>query len=324
MRRRRFIQNLSAVLIGSQLPLVACRKNQSVTFGLCTDVHKDLIPDADGRMLEFIRAVNKHDVDFIIQLGDFCFPKQANRRFLDIYNQFNKPHYHVLGNHDMDVCDKREVMDFWGMQEAFYAFDQGPFHFVVLDPNFFLDKDNPVDYKHGNYYAHSETRAYIPASQLEWLRSDLANTDKPTIIFSHQGLELKDGVHNQAEVRALLEESGKVIACFAGHHHTDLHTEINGIHYLQMNSMSYQWLGDQYQCSRRFNDEINLRYPNLKKTAPYEKPLFAIVRLETCGQLIIEGVEGDFMPPRPEELNVPDDLFDTPLTASISSRQLSF
>lgn len=324
MKRRIFIHHLSALTIGSLLPLSGCRNNQPVSFGICTDVHKDLIPDANERMQQFIETMNRVLPDFIIQLGDFCFPEVENEVFRDLFNQFGRPHYHVLGNHDMDTCDKRTVLDYWGVKKAYYSFDQGPFHFVVLDPNFFFDNNKPVAYKHGNYYAHPETRAAIPSEQLTWLKNDLGASNKPTIIFSHQGLELEDGVYNQKEVRHLLETSGKVIACFAGHHHTDLHTEINGIHYFQMNSMSYQWVGEKYKCESRFKGTFNSLYPSLKYTAPYQDSLFALVKVYPDGRLIIDGRQSVFMPPTPHELGALSHLYGIPLTASIGNRELKF
>jgi len=41
------------------------------------------------------------DVDFIVQLGDFCFPIPENEEILRIWNQFDGPKFHFLGNHDM-------------------------------------------------------------------------------------------------------------------------------------------------------------------------------------------------------------------------------
>jgi len=324
MKRRIFLRHLSALTIGSLLPLSGCRNNQPVSFGICTDVHKDLVPDANERMQQFMENMNQVSPDFIIQLGDFCFPNAENQTFLDLFNQYERPHYHVLGNHDMDTCDKRTVLDYWGAKMEYYSFDQGPFHFIVLDPNFFLDNDKYVAYSHGNYYAHPETHASIPSEQLNWLKNDLVATNKSTIIFSHQGFELMNGVHNQKEVRHLLESSGKVIACFAGHHHTDLHTEINNIHYLQMNSMSYQWVGEKYKCDTRYEGAFNRSYPSLKYTAPYQDPLFALVKVYPDGRLIIEGVQSVFIPPTPDELGMPSNLNDIPLMASIGNRELSF
>lgn len=74
------------------------------------------------------------------------------------------------------------------------------------------------------------------------------------LVFSHQSFEENDdGIENRSEIRDIFEKENhkasfnKVAASFCGHHHTDFVSEINGIHDIQINSMSYQWLGDKYQ-----------------------------------------------------------------------------
>ena len=86
-----------------------------VRFGICADVHKDVMHDADARLKTFINRMNKENVDFIIQLGDFCRPYDYNRGFLGIWNEFKGSRYQVLGNHDTDGGFTREqTLKFWG------------------------------------------------------------------------------------------------------------------------------------------------------------------------------------------------------------------
>jgi alkaline phosphatase len=79
----------------------------------------------------------------------------------------------------------------------------------------------------------------IPEPELAWLKEDLANTIKPTIVCIHQPLdvnfELTAGgplVFNHKEVQMILAESGGGVAGFQGHIHENGYTEIDGIHYL--------------------------------------------------------------------------------------------
>jgi alkaline phosphatase len=44
-------------------------------------------------------------------------------------------------------------------------------------------------------------------------------------------------VKNAAEVRKVLEESGKVLAVFQGHHHPGQYHEIDGIHYYTLKAV---------------------------------------------------------------------------------------
>jgi len=311
------------------IPLViicsSCAKNENVRFAICADVHQDIIHDAPRRIRTFVEEANNANVDFIIQLGDFCFPIEENKPFIEEWNNFPGHKCHVLGNHDMDVCSKQEVMVFWGMKQAYYSFDQGAFHFIVLDPNYFVEEGRFIDYEGGNYFAHTKTRATIPPTQLEWLKKDILQTDKLVVIFAHQNMEGNSGVNNQLEIRKLFEEANvsktKVIACFSGHDHDDQHTEINGIHYIRINSMSYEWVGSKYQYKERFTEEIDKYRPALKYTLPYEKPVFAIVEIDPDGLLTVKGKQGAYVLPGPDDLNV---KVDYQLSPSISDRSLNY
>jgi 3',5'-cyclic AMP phosphodiesterase CpdA len=208
---------------------------KAIRLGLCADPHKDIMHDADERLQVFIDAVNRDRPDFILQLGDFCCPYDRNRSFLNIWEQFKGPRYHTLGNHDRDGGFAwQQVQDFLGMPHRYYSFDQGGWHFVVLDGN----ERNPINPEPG--YPR-----YIGSVQLDWLRQDLGKAKAATIVFSHQSLEDEGGLENRSEVRAVLEAANaaagwrKVGLCLSGHHHIDFQRVINGIQYVQVNSMSY-------------------------------------------------------------------------------------
>jgi predicted phosphodiesterase len=289
---------------------------RTIRFGVCADVHKDVMPDADARLRTFVDRMNREPVDFIVQLGDFCRPIDMNRDFLGIWNRFKGPRYHVLGNHDTDGGFTRDqTLRFWGMPSKYYSFDIGAYHFVVLDGN---------DKKEG---AASGYARYMGREQAAWLQRDLSETRSPTVIFSHQSIENVGGLENGAEIRGILEranaEAGfrKVFACFSGHHHTDYDAVINGIHYIQINSMSYEWLGSKYKHAR-FSKEIEEAYPWVSHTAPYRDSLYAIVTLQPDQTIRILGVESEWIAPSPQELGVPENPGHAKSVPRISSRIL--
>jgi predicted phosphodiesterase len=299
-------------------------ENRVVRFGVMTDVHKDVMHDADHRLEVFISRMIQLRPDFVIQMGDFCIPIPENQGFLDIWKRFDRPRHHVLGNHDMDgdgrhrpdrayAFTPEETMAFWGMQKRYYSFDVHGVHIIVLDGNERGPEQKP-------YYR------YVLEKQAEWLRRDLAGTPFPTLVFIHQSLEREDGgVANQGSIRSILEQSrlnsgeGKVIACFSGHHHRDYVRRIRGILYPQINSMSYHWLGGKYAYDR-YGPEIAKRYPDLKYTAPYKDPLYALVTLDRKhGFLQIEGIQSEFVGPSPWELGASrEQLDDVTVTPRIS------
>lgn len=258
-----------------------------IRFGMIADAHADLIPDKMKRLDSFMEKVFTSETDFILQLGDFCFPKLENLDFVELWNTYGGSKYHVLGNHDMDVSSKGVIMDYLGMTDAYYSFDQGGVHFVVLDANYLYADGEYKHYDTANFYVDDSLRTFINSEQLEWLRSDLKTNQLPTIIFSHQSLiNPLWGVKNRVEVQQILEEANKeagyqkVIACFNGHDHIDFHRSLNGIHYIELNSMSYQWVGAKYSNKTRYDAALYTAYPNLDKIAPYEEALYTFVEID--------------------------------------------
>ena len=328
LSRRRFIQQASVVSFSSLVfpgqalpskdPLASARP---LRFGVIADVHKDIMHDADERLSAFIDAATRELVDFIIQLGDFCVPKDANRGFLDIWKRWQGPAYHVLGNHDTDGGYTREQAALYlGMPSTYYSFDQGDFHIVVLDGN-----DRPADHVSG--YPR-----YIDTEQQAWLREDLASTTHPTLVMVHQSLERADdgGVQNGAIIRSILEEANlaagyqKVLACFSGHHHRDYLRQIQGIAYPQINSASYFWVGGDHQHVR-YGQEVDNKYPWIKYTVPYKEALYAMVQVDPVRRtLTIEGRESEMVGPAPWDLGKTPEAWDAAtLRASISDQHVS-
>lgn len=308
------------------LGFAACQKEtKPVTFAVVSDLHQDIAHDAEERLGTFLRAANDNQVDFIIELGDFCMPKEENKPFLKRWQDYAGEKYMLLGNHDMDNCSKEEVMQFIGMNNRYYSFDKGDFHFVVLDPNNIYDGEKYIPYENGNYFGYGEKVSYVDPEQVEWLKKDLQSTDKRCIIFSHQSFECSS--QNREEIRKIFEDENlragykKVAVAFSGHDHTNYMKEINGIAYIQINSASNQWVGEKYACPERFSDEINQKRPALKYTLPYKDALYGIVTLTGDG-MQLKGVKSEFIAPGPEELGITDRP--QPLVPWIEDLQLTF
>jgi hypothetical protein len=75
--------------------------------------------------------------------------------------------------------------------------------------------------------------------QIFYLPKDLEKARQPVVVFLHQRLDVDDahGIHNRAEVRSLLEASGRVWAVFQGHNHLNDLRPINGIAYFTLAAM---------------------------------------------------------------------------------------
>lgn len=293
--------------------------DKKVRFGVIADLHHDIMHDGIERLSAFINDMNRKTPDFIMQMGDFCMPKKTNVPLMEVWNQFKGPKYHVIGNHDTDGGFKpEEVVDFWKAEGKYYSFDRNGFHFVVLNGN-----------EHNESKSRPEGYArFISATQLDWLRKDLEASTLPSVICCHQGLDNDSGgLENGTLLRYTLEQVNqkagwkKVILVLSGHHHQDYYNRINDIHYVQINSASYQWLGDDFK-EIRYSEAVDKAHPWVKYTVPYQDPLWATIEIDHKGRITIEGRKTVFVGSSPEKLGVKADDYIYPIVPYISSRNL--
>lgn len=329
MKRRNFVANSVALTAGilstpASAHIIEDVKYSEVSkpilkFGVCTDLHQDVMPDGERRLQAFITAMQISKPDFIIQLGDFCSPHQKNRALLEIWDQFNGPSFHVIGNHDTDYgFTHQQVVDFWKAKGIYYSFDINGYHIVVLNGNERAPNDA------------SRWPSHISDAQIEWLEQDLATTALPTLVFCHQGLDidLSGAIEKASRVRVVLERANqkagfqKVQVVFSGHHHQDYHNVINSIHYVQINSMSYYWMGSEYR-QLRYSKETDEQYPLVKDTAPYEEPIWALVSIYGNGRLELEGKQTKFVSPSPTEMGMAVYAKVYPVVSRISNRKFN-
>jgi predicted phosphodiesterase len=236
-------------------PTCTERRPGTIKFGIVTDCH---YADADTvgtrfyrhsleKLNECVEVMNDQKVDFLVELGDFKDQNsppvgQKTLSYLQavesVFCRFDGPTYHVLGNHDVDSISKTQFLnniENTGINPGknYYSFDFNGVHFVVLDANY---KSDGADYDHGDF---DWIDANIPPAELKWLKRDLETSHQAVIIMIHQ---LLDGagshyVNNAAEVRQILEQSGKVLAVFQGHRHDGSYSLIEGIHYYTLKAM---------------------------------------------------------------------------------------
>ncbi len=260
--RRVFLKASAACLTGlvasppSCSPRVSSKpRSGSARFGIVTDTH---YADTDtvgsrfyrhslDKLTEYVELMNKQRVDFLVELGDFKdqdYPavEQKTLSYLvaaeKIFQQFNGPTYHVLGNHDEDSISKTQFLtrventDIRS-ERSYYSFDLNGLHFVVLDANY---RGDGVEYDRGNF---DWTDTNIPPAELDWLKQDLNTTTLPVVVFVHQLLDGTGPVYvkNAEAVRQILEQSGKVLRVFQGHHHPGSYSYIREIHYYTLKAL---------------------------------------------------------------------------------------
>ena len=230
--------------------------NSTVRLGIVSDLHyadidsrpESALSAAGGRyfresrrkLAEAVAVFNARKLDFAIELGDFKDDSGGRERTIKCleaieseFAKFSGPRYHVAGNHDFDCITPDEFFsrvpnDGMISSSGYYSFECGGVKFVVLDACFdsfmqHYDCANPWD------------DSNVPTWELEWFGNELAAAKGSVIVFCHQRLddlaEPRHKVRNAAEVRALMERSGKVKGVFTGHQHVGGGCTVNGITY---------------------------------------------------------------------------------------------
>ena len=251
-----FVASLALIAVGDDT------NTRVVRLGIFADLHAhDTDSPVEGKVMTTypqrleacVDAMNAWPADLVIQLGDFVngnyvmgTPMGNPARIVGIldqadalYAKLDAPRYYVLGNHDVYDLSKEEFLAHTAATATFTSFDAGAYHFVILDAQY--DK-NGEDLGHAFWVVQGN----IPQPEIDWLASDLAATDKPTIVCVHQRLEVDkdllsgggpEVLHNM-EVQKVMEDSGVVIAVFEGHDHENDHTVINGIHYVEFDQLA--------------------------------------------------------------------------------------
>jgi alkaline phosphatase len=254
--RRAFLKDGSLVLAATSLDLMTSGSlladekpsKGGVKVGLITDLHYADKPPAGTRhyretlnkLAEAAKQFEKEKPTFMVELGDLIdaaaseateqkYLKRVNKEFAGI----SKDRHYVLGNHCVDILTKEEFLGAVGQKRSYYSFDRGGVHFVVLDACFRSD---------GKPYGRKNSKwndANIPTGEVDWLKDDLKKADEKVVVFVHQRLDVANDyrIKNAAEVRKVLEASGKVLAVFQGHSHKNDYKEVGGVHYCTLVAM---------------------------------------------------------------------------------------
>ena len=241
-----------------------------VRFGIVTDLHyADKKPAGRGKTARHYReslkklsvavgAFNGANLDFAIELGDIkdrgielgnikdrTFGKAATLVALDRieteFAKFDGPRYHVPGNHDFDCLTEEEFYSRTPnggkvIGKGYYSFVRKGVTFIVLDGCYTSDARHYTP-----AIPWSWTDSNIPPDEMEWLGCELAAAQGHVVVFCHQRLDPAAERHhlmkNAAEVRSVLEKSGKVRAVLTGHEHTGGQCVVNGIPYYTLAAM---------------------------------------------------------------------------------------
>ena len=289
--------------------------------GVCPHASKEWL----GRILE---RAEKENVDFIIHCGDFCHHPARDKDYVNFYNDFHLPTYHVIGNHDDDGNSHAETLEAYRLKSGHYFFDRNGYRFIVTDPNYVKYADGRVEhYSNGNYYKKKPGGliSYVPPEQLEWLKETIGSSPYPCVVFSHQSFERGYGssCSNPEEVRRIFDAAnaanpGRVPFVINGHSHCDFVRVLEQIVYMEVNSANFQWLGSKFNHSS-YPEEFCRNVSSAPHIATVNDPLSAIVTLDGSGLIDVDGMKSSFyMGISPKQMGYKGEVH-RPFTSDIQS-----
>lgn len=225
--------------------------NMTTSLALVADTHyADLPPSPAGRyyrqsaakLSAAIDCFNSAGVQLAIHLGDLinsaddaAVDEAALAGILATMRRLHAPWESVIGNHDVEAMPKRRFLELTGHASPHRTRPLGPqLQLVILDAAFTRDG---TPYGQGPYHWSDSA---VPEAQLHWLEQALRPPSPPTLICAHQRLDADGNLHtiaNAADVRRILERSGRVRAVITGHDHTGALNVINHIPYVTLPSM---------------------------------------------------------------------------------------
>jgi 3',5'-cyclic-AMP phosphodiesterase len=216
-----------------------------VRLAIITDLHygRDTGNVKGPQALEVLRAITEDlhrlEPDAVLELGDRLTddnPELDRRRLLEVAQVFKRlpyPRHHIIGNHDLlPKSDQEAILE---ANLGNHSAEVGGWKLVFLES------------------FDGTTGGSLTPETIAWLEQELASSSLPVAVFSHQPLhgEWMQGnpyfetdfrehasARNASAARAVLEQSGKVRVCVAGHAHWNDVRIVNDIPYVTVLSAS--------------------------------------------------------------------------------------
>lgn len=215
------------------------------------------------KLTEAVAEFNRHDLAFIVHLGDLVDHDLANAKpVLDVLATAHAPVRHVLGNHDFSAEEIEsgysavpDVMSTLGLSDRYYSFDVPGWRMIVLDTNEFGIIEHPPDSPEGRPGAElldSLGRAgrvnakpwngTIGTQQREWLMQTVRTASEEgrqsAILAHHPVLPVHhDNLLDDQDMKDWLTGLDGLKIWLSGHQHAGGYDWHGGIHFLTLRGM---------------------------------------------------------------------------------------
>jgi 3',5'-cyclic-AMP phosphodiesterase len=210
-----------------------------VRLAIITDLHygRDTGNVKGPRALEVLRQISEDiqvmEPEAVLELGDRLTdetPQLDRQRLLEIAQAFKRlpyPRHHLIGNHDLlPKADQEAILE---ANLGNHSAEVGGWKLVFLES------------------FDATTGGTLTPETIAWLEAELEAAHLPVAVFSHQPLhgewmqgnpyfesDFRDHACpvNALLARGVIERSGRVRVCVAGHAHWNDARVVNGIPYL--------------------------------------------------------------------------------------------
>ena len=178
--------------------------------------------------------------DMVITLGDLTDvehhqeKEESNlRQIAEVLDETGLECICLMGNHDAFAFDEDVFYSLLGEKCRPRLISRDGIHLLFLDACYFSS---------GEHYSPGHvvwTDTFYP--YVQQLRELLSGLQGNVYLFMHQnidpGVRADHLLSNAAEIRSVLEESGKVRAVYQGHYHWGHRNTVNGIDYITLPAM---------------------------------------------------------------------------------------
>ncbi len=277
-----------------------------VRFLAFSDLHYDHIFDAESRLDALISKISDSSLhlDFVVSLGDLCYPVKENKPIIKKLYNMGIPFYYCVGNHDCENSNWQAIKNFAEIKKPYYSFVVDEIKFIVLNTCFMVHEQEVMWNQKDIFRKNADLYPVIPQCEIEWLMEEMSERDLRYVIFSHHSLVNNfdfRGVVNREKIRSILENN-KILLAMNGHDHGNDLKIVNNIPYFTVNSTSYIWHGRETYA---YSKEAHNKYPFLKNVILYKTPLYCIVEIEET-DIKIRGTKSGYQVITPEDVGIVD------------------
>jgi len=240
------------------------------------------VPDVQ----KWVKAAGKGALLHGITVGDIVWDELALFADYDrAVHQMGIPFFQCIGNHDMDYNKGGDEASDDTFQETYgptcYSFNRGKVHYVVMDNVRYLGKEREYD-------------GYFQQPYLDWLKKDLSFVPKDALIILCVHIPVHNGVKNNEDLYAILEDRN--VHIMSGHTHYHRNVIRDSIYEHNHGTVCGAWwtgpvCGDGTPCGYGIyqvnGNQLSWRYQSTGEKEDHQFKIFVSAHSNTEKQVLV-------------------------------------